>query len=226
MTIPEPIIVVEGTVMRVTGAGNFILYPDQRTVEVHDGSRVIVLNSSINPVQVSLEVIRERVTDPYPSDLALIVGARKRVERCSALCNGRQMSAEDSMGKQRTELPLPVGGYLYFRIPEEVAVDDESTVDVRDGDSVLRRERFGRIIGAAEALGSTRGRFGHPNAGEFSVGRPPPETTGSPPTPRHSGVIGRSARDGTLFYTGLYRHQPRTFAVVSFWSCGSVRRFV
>lgn len=140
--------------MRITGSGNFIVYPDRRRTEAHDGSRVIVLTSSINPVQVSLEVIRDRISEPYRSDLTLIVGARRRVERCNAWCNGRRLSAEDSMGTPQTELPLPIGGYLYFRIPEETPVEAETVLEVRDGDVVLRREKFGRIVGASDTYES------------------------------------------------------------------------
>ncbi|MDA4134820.1 MAG: hypothetical protein OK441_04555 [Thaumarchaeota archaeon] len=150
VTIPEPIIVVEGTVMRVTGAGNLVVYPDYQNTEAHDGSRVIVLNSSINPANVSLEAIRDRVTEPYLSEITLIVGARKRLESCSVTINGRRLLANDSLGKPQPVLPLPVGGYLYFRIPNDFAVDGETTVEVRDGERVLRRERFGHIVGASD----------------------------------------------------------------------------
>ena len=130
--------------------GNLVVYPDQYGTDAHDGSRVIIVSTIGNRVPVSLEVIRERVTTPYSSDLALAVGARRRVERCSVRCNGRMLLAPDSQGIPQAELPLPVGSYLYFRIPEEMDMESDTIVEVLDGINILRRERFRNIIGAAD----------------------------------------------------------------------------
>jgi hypothetical protein len=151
ITIPEPVIVVEGTVMRITKAGNFIVYPDQRGTEAHEGSRILVLNSIGNRVPVSLELIRESVRTPYASDLTLVVGARKRIERCNAWCDDRKLFANDAVGAPQSELPLPVGGYLYFRVPTGVG-DADTVVEIRNGMATLRRERFGNIVGATEPV--------------------------------------------------------------------------
>jgi hypothetical protein len=157
VTIPEPIIVVEGTIMRMTGGGNFVVYPDQHGTDAHEGSRVIILNSIGNRVPVSLEVIREHVSIPYASDLTLVVGARKRVEGCNAWCDDRKLFAQDSVGTPQSELPLPVGGYVYFRIPEEMKMENDTMVEIRNGSVTLRRERFGNIVGATEI--APRGQY-------------------------------------------------------------------
>jgi hypothetical protein len=150
VTIPAPVIVVEGTLMRITGSGAFVVYPDQHGTEAHEGSRVIVLNSMGNRVQVSLEVVKERVDSPYLSDFTIIVGARKRVERCNVWCDGRKLLALDPVGTPEEELPLPIGGYLYFRVPKETKVELDTVVKVRDGSVILRQERFKNIVGATE----------------------------------------------------------------------------
>lgn len=152
VVIPEPVIVVEGTVMRITGGGNFVVYPDERMTEAHEGSRVMVLNSIGNRVPVSLEIVRESVSRPYPSNLTLVVGARKRIERCNAWCADRELLAEDSVGTPQSELALPTGGYLYFRIPGEMNVTDDTTVEIRNGNLTLRRERLRNIVGGAQSL--------------------------------------------------------------------------
>ena len=150
--VPSPVIVVEATVMRITGAGNLVVYPDRQVAEAHEGSRVIVLNSSGNNVKVSLEVIKERVTLPYASNLTLVVGARRRVEKCNVWFDGRKLLGQDSTGASVEELALPVGGYLYFRVPEEMIAKPDSIVEVRDEAVTLRRERYRNIIGATEIV--------------------------------------------------------------------------
>ncbi len=139
------VLVVEGTVERLTGGGKFVVSPVRELNNVEVGNRVmIVVLDKLQP-EVTLETLKERVISPFPSDWAVIVTGNRYVERCNVYYDGRQLHALDPAGVSRSELPLPRDGVLNFRIPEIVGVNNESMVEVRDGDRSIRREAFGMI---------------------------------------------------------------------------------
>jgi len=146
--VPESklgVLVIEGKVERLTGAGKFVVASvrEQSDVEVGDQVMIIVLDK-MRP-EVYLETFKERVALPFPSNWAIIVKGNRYVGRCKASYDGKQLSALDPAGVARSELPLPLDGVLNFRIPETVNVDNEAVVEVRDGDRSIALERFGSI---------------------------------------------------------------------------------
>jgi hypothetical protein len=148
MTVPESklgVLVVEGTVERLTGAGKFVVAPVREQSAVEVGNRVmIILLDKLQP-EVYLETFKERVTSPFPSNWAIIVRGNRYVEKCKVSYDGKQLSALDPAGVARSELPLPRDGVLNFRIPETVNLDNESMVEVRDGDRSMELVKFGSI---------------------------------------------------------------------------------
>jgi hypothetical protein len=167
MTVPESklgVLVVEGTVERLTGAGKFVVAPVREQSDVEVGNRVmIILLDKLQPA-VYLETFKERVTSPFPSNWAIIVRGNRYVEKCRVSYDGKQLSALDPAGVARSELPLPRDGVLNFRIPETVNVDNDSMVEVRDGEyRSIAQEKFGSIgvMAAKEAYPTVTvsGRF-------------------------------------------------------------------
>jgi hypothetical protein len=148
MMVPESrrgVLVVEGKVERLTGAGKFVVAPvrEQASVEVGDQVMIIVLDKLQQEVYV--QTFKERVTSPFPSNWAIIVMGNRYVERCRVYYDGKQLSALDPAGVAKSELPLPLDGVLDFRIPETVNVNNESMVEVKDGDRSIELAKFGSI---------------------------------------------------------------------------------
>jgi hypothetical protein len=139
------VLVVEGTVERLTGAGKFVVAPVREQVDVEVGNRVMIIVLDKLQPEVYLETLKERVTSPFPSNFAIIVRGNIYVAKCRVSYDGKQLSALDPTGVARTELALPRDGVLAFRIPEAVNVDNEAMVEVRDGDRSILTEKFGSV---------------------------------------------------------------------------------
>jgi hypothetical protein len=148
MMVPDSkrgVLVVEGKVERLTGAGKFVVAPVREDLEVEVGNQVmIVVMDKLLPA-VYLESFKERVTFPFPSNWSIIVKGNRYVEKCRVSYAGTQLSAMDPAGIARNELPLPRNGTLHFRIPEAVNLDNEAMVEVKDGDVSIDLEKFGSI---------------------------------------------------------------------------------
>jgi hypothetical protein len=148
MMVPDSkrgVLVVEGKVERLTGAGKFVVAPVREDLEVEVGNQVMIVVLDKLAPEVFLETSKERVTLPFPSNWAIIVKGNRYVEKCRVSYNGTQLSALDPAGVARYELPLPRDGVLNFRIPEAVNLDNESMVEVKDGDRSIDMEKFGSI---------------------------------------------------------------------------------
>jgi hypothetical protein len=148
MMVPDSkrgVLVVEGKVERLTGAGKFVVAPVREDLDVEVGNQVmIVVLDKLMPA-VYLETLKERVTLPFPSNWAIIVRGNIYVEKCRVSYAGTQLSALDPAGVAKYELPLPRNGMLNFRIPETVNLDNEAMVEVRDGERSIDLEKFGSI---------------------------------------------------------------------------------
>ena len=148
MMVPDSkrgVLVVEGHVERLTGAGKFVVAPVREDLEVEVGNQVmIVVIDKLLPA-VYLETLKERVTWPFPSNWAIIVKGNRYVEKCRVSYAGTQLSALNPAGLARTELPLPRNGMLNFRIPETVNLDNEAMVEIKDGETSIDIEKFGSI---------------------------------------------------------------------------------
>jgi hypothetical protein len=148
MMVPESkrgVLVVEGMVERLTGGGKFVVAPVREYADVDVGNRVMIIVLDKLQPEVFLEILKERVTLPFPSNWAIIVKGNRYVEKCRATYNGTQLSALDPAGVARYELPLPRDGILNFRIPEAVNLDNESIVEIKDGERTIDLEKFGVI---------------------------------------------------------------------------------
>jgi hypothetical protein len=139
------VLVVEGKVERLTGAGKFVVAPIREDLVVEVGNQVVIVVLDKLQPAVYLETLKERVTTPFPSNWAIIVRGNRYVEKCSASYQGTQLSALDPAGVAKYELPLPRDGILNFRIPEAVVLDNESMVVVKDGETSIYTEKFGSI---------------------------------------------------------------------------------
>jgi hypothetical protein len=139
------VLVVEGTVERLTGGGKFVVAPVREQADVELGNRVMIIVLDKLQQEVYLETLKERVTSPFPSNWAIIVKGNRYVARCKVSYGGKQLSALDPAGVARSELPLPRDGVLNFRIPETVNLDNESMVEVRDGERSMELVKFGSI---------------------------------------------------------------------------------
>jgi hypothetical protein len=137
------VLVVDGKVERLTGAGKFVVAPvrDDNVVDVGDQVMIVVVDK-LAPA-VFLQVMKERVTMPFRSNWAIVVRGNRFVEKCNVWYDGKQLSAMDSSGVAKAELPLPRDGMLYFRIPETWEIENESMVEVKDGLTTLLLEKFG-----------------------------------------------------------------------------------
>ena len=139
------VLVVEGQVERLTGAGKFVVAPNRDDAIVDVGDRVMIVVIDKLQSEVSLQTLKHRVTSPFPSNWAIVVRGNAYVAKCGVYYDGRQLTALDPAGVARYELPLPRDGVLNFRIPEAVNVDNESMVEVRDGARSIAMEKFGTI---------------------------------------------------------------------------------
>jgi hypothetical protein len=144
---------IKGRVERVTGAGHFIVYPTEKIgTSMKTGDMVMVLTDMKLYLDIALEVIRERVTLPYPSDFAIVVkGGNRQLQWCAVYCKGEKLSAIDASGAPKSELLLPLGGTLRFHIPDTLKPLRDSIVEVRDGETAIH-ERFDSIPGAEAAV--------------------------------------------------------------------------
>jgi hypothetical protein len=148
MTVSESkrgVLVVEGKIERLTGAGKFIVSPVREDADVDVGDQVMVIVVDKLQSEVYLQTLKERVTSPFPSNWAIIARGNRYVEKCSISYDGKQLSALDPAGMARYELPLPRDGVLNFRIPETVNADNESIVEVKDGERSISVDKFGSI---------------------------------------------------------------------------------
>jgi len=140
------VLVVEGTVERLTGAGKFVVASVREQVDVEVGNRVMIIVLDKLQPEVYLETLKERVTMPFPSNWTVVVKGNRYLAKCKVSYGGKQLSALDPAGVARIELPLPRDGVLDFRIPETVSVDNETMVEVRDGDRSILIMKFGSIM--------------------------------------------------------------------------------
>jgi hypothetical protein len=138
--------VIDGTVMRITGAGNMIVYPSNRSDDAHVGNpvKIIIAEKTIRTT-VSLEAREDPIVSPIPSTWAIIVSGPQSIERCQVFYNRVQLKTIDHMGGPRSEVRMPRAGTLYFRIPSSMELNDAYIVQVRDGARLLRSETFGTI---------------------------------------------------------------------------------
>jgi hypothetical protein len=148
MMVPDSrrgVLVVEGKVERLTGAGKFVVAPVREDLDVEVGNQVMIVVLDKMLPAVYLETFKERVTFPFPSNWTIIVKGNVYVEKCRVSYAGTQLSALDPAGVARYELPLPRNGMLNFRIPETVNLDNEAMVEVRDGERIIDSQKFGSI---------------------------------------------------------------------------------
>ncbi len=138
--------VVDGTVMRITGAGKFVVCPltGRNGVRVGNPVRIIVAERTVRP-PVSLEAREERPTFPISSTWAIIVSGYESIERCRVFYNHMQLSAIDHLGELKSEMRLPRDSSLSFHIPDSMEVNDVYLVEVFDGDHLVRSDTFGSI---------------------------------------------------------------------------------
>jgi hypothetical protein len=149
MMVPESkrgVLVIEAKVERLTGGGKFVVAPVREQSDVEVGNQVMVIVLDKLQPEVYLETLKERVTSPFPSNWAIIVKGNRYVEKCRVTYGGNQLSALDPAGVARIELPLAREGILNFRIPETVNLDNESMVEVKDGNRSIDLEKFGSIV--------------------------------------------------------------------------------
>jgi len=157
------VLVVDGKVERLTGAGKFVVAPvrDDNVVELGDQVMIVVVDK-LAPA-VYLQVRKERVTMPFRSNWAIVVRGNRFVDKCSVWYDGKKLSALDASGVAMTELPLPRDGMLYFRIPETWEVENETMVEVKDGPTTILLEKFGSFAAMPIAEGfptvTVSGRF-------------------------------------------------------------------
>jgi len=141
--------IVDATVMRVTGAGHLVVYPDGGAGDVRVGNpvRIIVPGKGVRPY-LALEVRDEHISSPFSSNWAIVVSGHESLEACRVSLNNEPLRTIDHMNQATTELRLPRDGALAFHIPDGMEMNVASIVEVRDGDRVLRSEAFGEIRGA------------------------------------------------------------------------------
>ena len=148
MTVPESklgVLVVEGKIERMTGAGKFVVAPVREDADVAVGDQVMIIVVDKLQAEVYLQTLKERVTSPFPSNWAIIVRGNRYVEKCNVTYGGKQLSALDPAGIARTMLALPRDGLLNFRIPETLNPDNEAIVEVKDGPRSVLLDKFGSL---------------------------------------------------------------------------------
>ena len=113
--------IVKGRVERVTGAGHFVVYPNENESAdvVKTGDQVMVLTDMKLYLDITLEVVREPIVSPYPiSEFAIVVKGRNRqlqtvhriLQGGAALHHRRQWGAEirgSTSARRRAPLPHP-----------------------------------------------------------------------------------------------------------------------
>jgi hypothetical protein len=139
------VLVVDGKVERLTGAGKFVVAPVREDAAVEVGDQVMIVIVDKLQAAVYIQTLKERVTTPFRSNWAIVVRGNRYVESCSVTYDGKRLSALDSSGVARHALPLPRDGSLRFRIPEFADVENESTVEVKDGETILLTVKFGSL---------------------------------------------------------------------------------
>jgi hypothetical protein len=148
--------IVKGRVERVTGAGHFVVYPneDESSDVVKTGNHVMVLTDMKLFLDITLEVVREPMVSPYPtSEFAIdIKGRNRQLQMCTVYCKGEQLYTIDVGGAPKYEVQLPLGGTLRFHIPDTLKPLKGSIVEVREGEITIY-ETFDLIPGAAAAIG-------------------------------------------------------------------------
>ncbi|MDA4117985.1 MAG: hypothetical protein OK455_06540 [Thaumarchaeota archaeon] len=146
--------IVKGRVERVTGAGHFVVYPNEKeSTQVKTGDQVMVLTDMKLYLDITLGVVREPVTGPYPtSEFAIVLTGRNRqLQLCTLYCKGEQLFTIDANGAPKYETQLPLGGELHFHIPDTLKPLKGSIVEVREGEITIY-ETFDVIPGAAAAI--------------------------------------------------------------------------
>ena len=146
--------IVKGRVERVTGAGHFVVYPNKdESTDVKTGDQVMVLTDMKLYLDITLGVVREPVTTPYPtSEFAIVLTGRNRqLQLCTVYCKGEQLFTIDANGAPKYEVQLPLGGELHFHIPDTLKPLKGSIVEVREGEITIY-ESFDVIPGAAAAV--------------------------------------------------------------------------
>jgi hypothetical protein len=138
--------VVDGTVMRITGAGKFIVYPNggREGVRVGNPVRLIVSEMTVRPL-VLLDAREERITSPISSTWAIIVSGPQSIEKCRVFYNHVQLSTVDHLGVLKSEMRMPRDTSLAFHIPDTMELNDAFLVEVFEGDRLMRSDTFGSI---------------------------------------------------------------------------------
>jgi hypothetical protein len=146
--------IVKGRVERVTGAGHFVVYPNEKEVsDVKTGDQVMVLTDMKLYLDITMSIVREPVIAPYPvSEFALVIQGRNRqLQTCSVYIKGEQLFTIDANAAPKYEVQLPLGGELRFHIPDTLKPLKGSIVEVREGEITIY-ETFDVIPGAATAI--------------------------------------------------------------------------
>jgi len=147
--------IIRGKVERVTGAGHFVVYPNdqEHAAVVKTGDQVMVLTDEKLYLDITMEVVREPVISPYPlSEFALIIrGGNRQLQTCSVYIKGEQLFTIDANGAPKYEVQLPLGGELHFHTPDTLKPLNGSIVEVREGEITIY-ETFDVIPGAALAI--------------------------------------------------------------------------
>src|SRR5271165_1138140 len=85
MMVPDSkrgVLVVEGKVERLTGAGKFVVAPVREDLDVEVGNQVMIVVLDKLQAMVYLETFKERVTFPFPSNWGILVKGNRYVEKC------------------------------------------------------------------------------------------------------------------------------------------------
>jgi hypothetical protein len=147
--------IVKGRVERVTGAGHFVVYPNENEGSdvVKTGNQVMVLTDMKLFLDITLEVVREPTAAPYPtSEFAIdLKGRNRQLQLCTVYCKGEQLFTIDANGAPKYEVQLPLGGALRFHIPDTLKPLRGSIVEVREGEITIY-ETFDLIPGAGAAI--------------------------------------------------------------------------
>jgi hypothetical protein len=150
--------IVKGRIERVTGAGHFVVYPNKNESAdvVKTGDQVMVLTDMKLYLDITLQVVREPVTSPFPvSEFAIVLKGRNRqLQTCSMYCKGEQLFTIDANGAPKYEVQLPLGGEIHFHVPDTLKPLKGSIVEVREGEVTIH-ETFDVIPGAAAAIPGT-----------------------------------------------------------------------
>jgi hypothetical protein len=149
--------VVKGRVERVTGAGHFVVYPNEgEGGAVKTGDSVMVLTDMKLYLDIKLEVINEPVIAPYPlSQFAIVVKGRNRqLDSCRVFCKGQALFVIDASGAPKYEAQLPLNSEIHFHIPDTLRPLAGSIVEVKE-EEITVYEAFDVIPGASLAAETT-----------------------------------------------------------------------